>query len=80
MTSLNKVVSNGDTRSMLPNKVTALNPNAAEFVPSCIRPSFESSAVSDVSKADLRASGKTILDRSESSKSNNSDDGTPVLA
>lgn len=74
MTSLNKVVSNGDTRSMLPNKVTALNPNAAEFVPSCIRPSFESSAVSDVSKADLRASGKTILDRSESSKSNNSDD------
>ncbi|KAF0903789.1 hypothetical protein E2562_029894, partial [Oryza meyeriana var. granulata] len=67
-------VSNGDTRSMLPNKVTALNPNAAEFVPSFIRPSFESSAVSDVSKADLKGSGKTILDRSESSKSNNSDD------
>ncbi|KAL5200065.1 hypothetical protein ABZP36_021268 [Zizania latifolia] len=76
MSSLNKVVSNGDTRSMLTNKVTALNPNAAEFVPSFIRPSFESSgsAVSDVSKSDLRGSGKTILDRSESSKSNNSDD------
>uniref|UniRef100_A0ACD5XYF3 Uncharacterized protein n=1 Tax=Avena sativa TaxID=4498 RepID=A0ACD5XYF3_AVESA len=77
MTSLNKVVpSNGDARSMLPSKVTALNPNAAEFVPSCgIRPSFGGNADSDVTKSEFRgSSGKTILDRSESSKSNNSDD------
>ncbi|CAM0913253.1 unnamed protein product [Alopecurus aequalis] len=77
MTSLNKVVTNnGDARSTLPNKLTALNPNAAEFVPSCvIRPSFGGSADSDVTKSEFRgSSGKTILDRSESSKSNNSDD------
>jgi hypothetical protein len=77
MSSLNKVVpSNGDARSMLPSKVTALNPNAAEFVPSCvIRPSFGGNADSDVTKSEIRgSSGKTILDRSESSKSNNSDD------
>lgn len=77
MTSLNKVVpNNGDARSMLPNKVTALNPNAAEFVPSCvIRPSYGNSTASDVSKSEFKGSpGKKILDRSESSKSNNSDD------
>ncbi|KAF7107418.1 hypothetical protein CFC21_108044 [Triticum aestivum] len=77
MTSLNKVVpNNGDARSMLPNKVTSLNPNAAEFVPSCvIRPSYGNSTASDASKSELRGSpGKKILDRSESSKSNNSDD------
>ncbi|XP_062228445.1 polyadenylate-binding protein-interacting protein 7-like [Phragmites australis] len=76
MSSLNKVVSNsGDACSVLPSKVTALNPNAAEFVPSFIRPSFGSSTVPDVTKSDFRgSSGKSILDRSESSKSNNSDD------
>ncbi|WVZ82132.1 hypothetical protein U9M48_029430 [Paspalum notatum var. saurae] len=76
MSSLNKVVSNsGDACSVLPSKVTSLNPNAAEFVPSFIKPSFGSSTVPDLSKSDLRgSSGKTILDRSESSKSNNSDD------
>lgn len=77
MSSLNKLIpNNGDARLMLPNKVTALNPNAAEFVPSCIiRPSFGGSTASDASKSDFRgSSGKTILDRSESSKSNNSDD------
>ncbi|XP_062233379.1 polyadenylate-binding protein-interacting protein 7-like [Phragmites australis] len=76
MSSLNKAVSNsGDACSVLPSKVTALNPNAAEFVPSFIRPSFGSNTVPDVTKSDFRgSSGKTILDRSESSKSNNSDD------
>ncbi|GJN00655.1 hypothetical protein PR202_ga17851 [Eleusine coracana subsp. coracana] len=76
MSSLNKVVPNsGDACSVLPSKVTALNPNAAEFVPSFVRSSFGSSTVQDVTKSDFRgSSGKTILDRSESSKSNNSDD------
>lgn len=76
MSSLNKVVSNsGDACSVLPSKVTSLNPNAAEFVPSFIKPSLGSSTVTDVTKSDHRgSSGKTILDRSESSKSNNSDD------
>lgn len=76
MSSLNKVVSNsGDACSLLPSKVTSLNPNAAEFVPSFIKPSLGSSTVPDVAKSDVRgSSGKTILDRSESSKSNNSDD------
>ncbi|TVU12203.1 hypothetical protein EJB05_45836, partial [Eragrostis curvula] len=76
MSSLNKVVPNsGDACSVLPSKVTALNPNAAEFVPSFVKSSFGSSTVPDVTKSDFRgSSGKTILDRSESSKSNNSDD------
>nr|CAB3469882.1 unnamed protein product [Digitaria exilis] len=76
MSSLNKVVSNsGDACSLLPSKVTSLNPNAAEFVPSFIKPSLGSSTVPDATKSDVRgSSGKTILDRSESSKSNNSDD------
>ncbi|CAL5037337.1 unnamed protein product [Urochloa decumbens] len=76
MSSLNKVVPNsGDACSVLPSKVTSLNPNAAEFVPSFIKPSLGSSTVPDVTKSDFRgSSGKTILDRSESSKSNNSDD------
>jgi len=76
MSSLNKVVSNsGDTCSVLPSKATSLNPNAAEFVPSFIKPSVGSSTVPEVAKSDFRvSSGKTILDRSESSKSNNSDD------
>jgi hypothetical protein len=76
MSSLNKVVSNsGDACSLLPSKATSLNPNAAEFVPSFIKPSLGSSTVPEVTKSDFRgSSGKTILDRSESSKSNNSDD------
>lgn len=76
MSSLNKVVSNsGDACSVLPSKVTSLNPNAAEFVPSFAKPSLGSTTVADVTKSDFRgSSGKTILDRSESSKSNNSDD------
>jgi hypothetical protein len=76
MSSLNKVVPNsGDACSVLPSKITSLNPNAAEFVPSFVKSSFGSSAVPDVTKSDFRGSpGKTILDRSESSKSNNSDD------
>uniref|UniRef100_A0A0E0K5Y5 DUF1771 domain-containing protein n=1 Tax=Oryza punctata TaxID=4537 RepID=A0A0E0K5Y5_ORYPU len=62
--------------SKLPSTVTTLNPNAAEFVPT-FRSPFGSRTVADVSKPDFRgASGKTILGRSESSKSNNSDDET----
>ncbi|CAD6337336.1 unnamed protein product [Miscanthus lutarioriparius] len=47
----------------------------AEFVPSFVKPSLGSTTVPDVTKSDFRGSSeKTILDRSESSKSNNSDD------
>jgi hypothetical protein len=74
MSSLNKVVSNsGDACSVLASKVTSLNPNAAEFVPSFVKPSLGNGTVLD--KSDFRgSSGKTILDRPEPSKSNNSDD------
>ncbi|KAL5213341.1 hypothetical protein ABZP36_024188 [Zizania latifolia] len=66
-----------DAGSTLSNTVTTLNPNAAEFVPSTIRPTFGSRTVADVSKSDFRgSSGKKILDTSESSKSNISDDET----
>lgn len=67
----------GDAGSKLPSTVTTLNPNAAEFVPSTFRSPFGSRTVADVSKPDFRGlSGKTNLGRSESSKSNNSDDET----
>uniref|UniRef100_A0A0E0GDM7 Smr domain-containing protein n=1 Tax=Oryza nivara TaxID=4536 RepID=A0A0E0GDM7_ORYNI len=63
--------------SKLPSTVTTLNPNAAEFVPSTFRSPFGSRTVADVSKPDFKGlSGKTNLGRSESSKSNNSDDET----
>ncbi|GLT25648.1 hypothetical protein SLA2020_007660 [Shorea laevis] len=67
-----------DTKPTTSSKVTALNPNAAEFVPFALR---SSSASGSTSVADVTAMfapsgtlGKTVLDRSESSVSNNSDD------
>lgn len=59
-------------------KVTTLNPNAAEFVPFALRSPSGSTGTRDVS-ASLGASGtaafgKAVLDRTESSVSNNSDD------
>ncbi|XP_015688364.1 polyadenylate-binding protein-interacting protein 7-like [Oryza brachyantha] len=66
-----------DSGSALSSTVTTLNPNAAEFVPSTFRSTFGSRIVADACKPNFRgSSGKTILDRSESSKSNNSDDET----
>lgn len=57
------------------NKVTTLNPNAAEFVPSSFRCTNGNAVVADSSMVDSAGSSeKAILGRSESSKSNNSDD------
>ncbi|GLT74205.1 hypothetical protein SLA2020_460160 [Shorea laevis] len=67
-----------DTKINTSSKVTTLNPNAAEFVPFSLR---SSSASGSTSVADVTPKfppfgtvGKTVLDRSESSVSNNSDD------
>ncbi|XP_038993833.1 polyadenylate-binding protein-interacting protein 7-like isoform X2 [Hibiscus syriacus] len=59
-----------------PSKVTTLNPNAAEFVPFSLRsPSSGSSSAVDATRLAIsRTIGKAVLDRSESSISNNSDD------
>ncbi|XP_023536132.1 pentatricopeptide repeat-containing protein At4g33170 [Cucurbita pepo subsp. pepo] len=59
------------------SKVTALNPNAAEFIPFALRaPSVGSSSVSDLTErfSSSGTLGKAVLDRTESSVSNNSDD------
>lgn len=59
----------------VPNKVTTLNPNAAEFVPSAFRATNGNTVGVDSSRVDSTVtSGKVILGRSESSISNNSDD------
>lgn len=59
------------------SKATRLNPNAAEFVPSGLRSSSSGSS-STANVASIFSSsgslGKAVLDRSESSVSNNSDD------
>ncbi|KAB5514068.1 hypothetical protein DKX38_027974 [Salix brachista] len=68
------------TKLSLPNKATALNPNAAEFVPFSLRPSSSpSGSTSNTTDAATRFTtsgtvGKSVLDRSESSVSNASDD------
>ncbi|XP_074581663.1 polyadenylate-binding protein-interacting protein 7 [Curcuma longa] len=57
------------------NKVTALNPNAAEFVPSSLKYTYETTKILDATKLDHPGSSrKAVLDRSESNTSNNSDD------
>ncbi|KAK8262027.1 hypothetical protein V6Z12_D13G228200 [Gossypium hirsutum] len=66
-----------DTKLNTPSKVTTLNPNAAEFVPFSLRsPSSSGSTIAaDATRfAISRTLGKAVLDRSESSISNNSDD------
>lgn len=69
-----------NTKLSISNKATALNPNAAEFVPFSLRSSSSpsgSSSNSAVATARFATSGtigKAVLDRSESSVSNTSDD------
>ncbi|KDP34012.1 hypothetical protein JCGZ_07583 [Jatropha curcas] len=69
-----------NTKVSIPNKATALNPNAAEFVPFSLRSSTSpSGSTSSAAAATARfatcgAIGKAVLDRSESSISNTSDD------
>lgn len=55
------------------NRGTTLNPNAAEFVPFSLRGCSANSSIPDV-VAKFPDSGKQVLDRSESSISNNSDE------
>lgn len=69
--------SQSETKLSSPNKATTLNPNAAEFVPSALRslPSGSTSSVDVTARFPTAgALGKAVLDRSESSVSNNSDD------
>ncbi|KAF7817340.1 polyadenylate-binding protein-interacting protein 7 [Senna tora] len=65
-----------DAKLSSPNKVTTLNPNAAEFIPFSLRslPSGSTSSVDATRFTTSGALGKAVLDRSESSVSNNSDD------
>ena len=66
-----------DAKLSSPNKATTLNPNAAEFIPFALRSSLSGAASSVDATGRLAtagALGKAVLDRSESSISNNSDD------
>ncbi|XP_008782701.1 polyadenylate-binding protein-interacting protein 7-like [Phoenix dactylifera] len=70
-----KGLANKDAKLNSLNKVTALNPHAAEFVPSALRNIYGNSESSDATRQDVPGSSKkTALDRSGSSISNNSDD------
>ncbi|XP_027354885.1 polyadenylate-binding protein-interacting protein 7-like [Abrus precatorius] len=75
--NLSKKESQTDAKLFSPNKATTLNPNAAEFVPFALRSSLPGTTSSVDATARLTtagALGKAVLDRSESSVSNNSDD------
>ncbi|XP_027368914.1 polyadenylate-binding protein-interacting protein 7-like isoform X2 [Abrus precatorius] len=75
--SLLKKESQTDAKLSSPNKATALNPNAAEFIPFALRssPSGSTSSVDATARFTAAGSlGKAVLDQSESSISNNSDD------
>uniref|UniRef100_A0A1D1YWV1 NEDD4-binding protein 2 n=1 Tax=Anthurium amnicola TaxID=1678845 RepID=A0A1D1YWV1_9ARAE len=76
MNPSSKSVLNGkDIKLNLPNKVTTLNPNAAEFVPSALRSLSENNKKVDVARLVVPGTSvKPCLDRSESNVSNNSDD------
>ncbi|XP_042508805.1 polyadenylate-binding protein-interacting protein 7-like isoform X2 [Macadamia integrifolia] len=71
-----KVISTNDMKPNASGMTTTLNPNAAEFIPSAFRSSSGSLSSAHVT-ARLNASGtsgKAVLDRSESTVSNNSDE------
>ncbi|XP_068662099.1 polyadenylate-binding protein-interacting protein 7-like [Aristolochia californica] len=66
---------NKESKLNTPKKVTKLNPNAAEFVPSALRSTGVPLYKTNPTRLDgTGTSGKAVLDRSESSISNNSDD------
>ncbi|XP_057424917.1 polyadenylate-binding protein-interacting protein 7 isoform X2 [Lotus japonicus] len=74
--SLSNKGSQTDTKLGTPSRATALNPNAAEFVPFSLR-TLSSGSTSSVDATRLTTAGtlgKAVLDRTESSISNNSDD------
>ncbi|WCJ29285.1 CTC-interacting domain 7 [Euphorbia peplus] len=78
--SLSKKGIQTNTKLSIPDKSTALNPNAAEFVPFSLRSSTSpSGSASNTTAANARfaasgAIGKAVVDRSESSISNTSDE------
>ncbi|XP_065849617.1 polyadenylate-binding protein-interacting protein 7 isoform X2 [Euphorbia lathyris] len=78
--SLSKKGIQTNTKLSIPDKSTALNPNAAEFVPFSLRSSpSPSGSVSNTAATNARfaasgAIGKAVVDRSESSISNTSDE------
>lgn len=78
MSLYNKGALTADKKPSVVSKLTTLNPNATEFVPSALRSSPGSLGAADsssrVASSGNKAIGKTVLDRSESSVSNNSDE------
>ncbi|KAI7998173.1 Polyadenylate-binding protein-interacting protein 7 [Camellia lanceoleosa] len=78
MSLSNKGFTTNDKKLNTRGKAMTLNPNAAEFIPFALRSSAGSTSTADLSTS-LGASGtgtlgKAVIDRSESSISNNSDD------
>lgn len=75
MSFTGKVTPTSDKKLTLA-KATSLNPNAAEFVPFALRSPSGSTSSTDAAKLSNSTTtlGKAVLDRSESSVSNNSDD------
>lgn len=78
MSLYNKGTLTADKKPSIVSKLTTLNPNATEFVPSALRSSPVSPSAADSSSrftsSGNKALGKTVLDRTESSVSNNSDE------
>ncbi|KAK3027513.1 hypothetical protein RJ639_040228 [Escallonia herrerae] len=74
----NKGTPISDKQLSATGKLTALNPNAAEFIPFALRTSPGSTSAGDAlsrfTTSDTATLGKAVLDRSESSASNNSDE------
>ncbi|XP_031380404.1 polyadenylate-binding protein-interacting protein 7 isoform X1 [Punica granatum] len=72
-----KGIQTNDPKVGSPGRVTTLNPNAAEFIPFALRsPSSGSTSNTDAARrfASSGSFGKAIINRSESSISNNSDE------
>uniref|UniRef100_A0A5B6ZHM5 Polyadenylate-binding protein-interacting protein 7 n=1 Tax=Davidia involucrata TaxID=16924 RepID=A0A5B6ZHM5_DAVIN len=74
----NKTAPTNDRKLSTAAKVTILNPNAAEFIPFALRSPSGSTSTADASSRfatfGTGTLGKAVLDRSESSVSNNSDE------
>ena len=69
------LLNNKDIKLNSTNKVTSLNPNAAEFIPSGFRAPLGNTKSSDFTRSDVPGpSAKSVLDRLESNVSNKSDD------
>lgn len=70
-----KGLDNKEAKWNIQSKMTTLNPNAAEFVPASFRPTNGSNKAEDAYRLDIPGtSRKPVLDRSESTTSNNSDE------